>query len=794
MSISVGSMSAALGLDFSQFQKGMVSATELARSNSTLMSAEMKRTAREGAESFRLIDESLGIHVSRPLTRILTQEFPTFAAGLQTVLGGAVFGAVAAVGVEAFDKIAKKMEEAKKAQEAYLDAVRNTGVVIGNLGAEHAKAMEEITLELAEKQGKPGAKLQLVDFRIDTEALERAKKGIDEIAEAMAKESKAAAEATKWLTEFWVAVDYVGTNFFSSTSAAQDAATKKFEDFKLTLDDVARSAAADPLKGLRDSLQRVNVEMSTTGAEIAKKMAAIQTAATTTILTPGPHGTQIPTHPDAGISPAALASQQQYFEMLKAQENVLRNILAEDEGRRKIAAAPDFTEELRKANEQLQTFYRDINGSLGKLNPPNPFAKIGAEVDEMRTKANAALSDITDQVRKGILPAEVLDRADSGFKKLTADLELYRIQTEAAFQATEFLKDAQGKALPGAALPTGTNVPGLAQAAPVAPTLIPGGTTGAQFDAFSKDETAKLQAAARAFQDIITPQQKYDLTQQELNLLLQKGYIDQTAFTAAMQKANEQLAEASHKLEDLLKKTGDASAGIQAFFIQLKTNATQDGAFAFDFLNKSLDGFENATIKALTGGKGEWKKYFQELDQMALKFALNTTLSGGLLGLKNIFSHGDVASAASMQVTASTGMQAAAAQQLTAANIMASSGLGTNVGGGPGGVTGGFNPLGFVPGLASGGDLTPGMDYIVGEQGPEPLHVDSSGSAFISPHSSLRDSARTIHVHTHNYDLRGADPATVQKLIQALPLIEERAVARAVNASSEVARRTANPQ
>ncbi len=88
MTISVGSMSAALGLDFSEFQKGMVGATELARSNSALMSAEMKRTSREGAESFRLIDEALGIHVSRPLTRILTQEFPGFAAGLQTIHGG----------------------------------------------------------------------------------------------------------------------------------------------------------------------------------------------------------------------------------------------------------------------------------------------------------------------------------------------------------------------------------------------------------------------------------------------------------------------------------------------------------------------------------------------------------------------------------------------------------------------------------------------------------------------------------------------------------------------------------
>jgi hypothetical protein len=32
-------------------------------------------------------NEALGIRVSRPLTRIVTQEFPAFAAGLQTILG-----------------------------------------------------------------------------------------------------------------------------------------------------------------------------------------------------------------------------------------------------------------------------------------------------------------------------------------------------------------------------------------------------------------------------------------------------------------------------------------------------------------------------------------------------------------------------------------------------------------------------------------------------------------------------------------------------------------------------------
>jgi len=40
-------------------------------------------------------------------------------------------------------------------------------------------------------------------------------------------------------------------------------------------------------------------------------------------------------------------------------------------------------------------------------------------------------------------------------------------------------------------------------------------------------------------------------------------------------------------------------------------------------------------------------------------------------------------------------------------------------------------------------------------------------------------------VHNHCYDLRGADPALVQRLVTALPMVEERAVARAEASSKQ---------
>ena len=127
--MDVGTISVRMGVSLADFQAGLKQATAVATSETGLMSAEMKRASREGAESFRLIDEALGIHLSRPLTRILTQEFPSLAKGLQSILGVGVVGALGVAGVELFDKIAKGIEKAQKAQEDLRAATLNVNTV-----------------------------------------------------------------------------------------------------------------------------------------------------------------------------------------------------------------------------------------------------------------------------------------------------------------------------------------------------------------------------------------------------------------------------------------------------------------------------------------------------------------------------------------------------------------------------------------------------------------------------------------------------------------------------------------
>jgi lambda family phage tail tape measure protein len=766
MSVSVGSMSAGLGLDLSEFQNGMQRATELARSNSTLMSAELKRTSREGAESLRLIDESLGIHMSRPLTRILTQEFPALAAGLQTLLGGAVFGAVATIGVEAFEKVVRSIEKAQKAQEEWKKAIEKSEETIQSVGDTFARKIAEANgISAIAKEAMAGA--------------EEAKKGFDQVAAAIDNENKKAEEATGLWTRFKASVgDFFHQQFtFESTLKTEDLKAQ-LGTLKTEIDNAFRM---DALHGTHDAMKVFQDDLGLATQKL-KELQALQSKQQQNTA----FAFDVPGHKEpkpAQVMPEQLAAVQQWVDLLNRAIGIEKDRDALEKANLASVARAEAVKQELVAQEKIAALYKEMGSSLAKLQPEmDPIKKLDAEIAGFRSTAEANFREIGRSAASALATSAGL----AGLLSYEKKLDELKIKLEGDILAKQAL-DLLNKPLPGGQ-PTGTSVPGLAAPASVLPTLGAGGTAAAQFDVFAGDRAAQLKAAAAAYADLLTPVQKYQIAQQELNLLLQKGLIDQTAYTAALQKAGEEMALGSDKLEKLLKKTGDASAGMQAFFLQMQKDANRNGAFTFDILNKGLQGFEDNTIAALTGGKAQWRSYFDELVKMALKFELNKLLTGGLTGLQHLFGGGGQQAAATTQATAATIMQTAAATQLAAANIMAASGMGGATGG-----AGGFNPLSllaFSGGLAGGGDLTPGSSYVVGEQGPEPLSVDQSGRSFISPHSSLSSSGGSrgdMHVYI---DAKGAELGVEEKIVRALTAAKPRFIGEAVANFSEIQRRS----
>jgi hypothetical protein len=73
-----------------------------------------------------------------------------------------------------------------------------------------------------------------------------------------------------------------------------------------------------------------------------------------------------------------------------------------------------------------------------------------------------------------------------------------------------------------------------------------------------------------------------------------------------------------------------------------------------------------------------------------------------------------------------------------------------DIGGGLSSITSGLSGI-LGTGRASGGPVLPGMTYMVGEQGPEPLIMGRNGG-FILPHSGgSGGGGKGVQVNIHNY-------------------------------------------
>src|SRR3984957_6389299 len=251
--LNVGAMAARLGLDPAEFLDKMKGVEGFTSGLNQRMSAEMKQTSREGAESFRLIDEALGIRVSRPLTRILTQEFPAFARGLQTIFGGAVFGALATVGIEAFDKLEKKIERAQKAQEDFREAAAKVGTTLENIGDTWTEKIASLSnqnpITALGKQGAEEARRQFDElFKIEEEAEKKR-------AAASGVSTKALATAGDWWHSIWS----------SEATLLSEQAQSELQKMRQGIDEVFR---ADHLTGGHNAAQVIQNDIDQISAKL----------------------------------------------------------------------------------------------------------------------------------------------------------------------------------------------------------------------------------------------------------------------------------------------------------------------------------------------------------------------------------------------------------------------------------------------------------------------------------------------------------------------------------------------
>jgi hypothetical protein len=218
MADTVGSLMVEAGMNLAGFEASVSQIPAITSKHMERMSAEMKRTTREGAESLRLIDEALGVHLSRPLTRIIAQ-IPGVGSALQGLLGGAAFGAFAFAGVEFFDKVVKGIEKAKKAQEDFREATLKLNSAYDEFASSSYEKTQKLTEELAKIQGNTGLEKQAAAALAYADAMKSAETEANKLFDAMEKQQKASQAARGWLDQFLSGVGDAGHDLITSKAS-----------------------------------------------------------------------------------------------------------------------------------------------------------------------------------------------------------------------------------------------------------------------------------------------------------------------------------------------------------------------------------------------------------------------------------------------------------------------------------------------------------------------------------------------------------------------------------------------
>jgi len=357
MTLNVGAMAARLGLDPSEFLDKMKNVEGFTSGLNQRMSAEMKRTSREGAESFRLIDEALGIHVSRPLTRLLTSEFPRFAQALQSVLGIGAAGALATIGFEAFEHLTKKIEEAKRKIEEFHAATQNLQNLVENTADSWA-------LKIAQLGGRSSL------AAVASEGAEEARRQIDALGKSFDELIKKRTDAEGFFTKLF---DKIGDAFTGPKGHAEAENKKQFEDLKKRLDEALHS---DQANGTTNAMKAIGKEIdaNTVKAE-ALKTAIAETsrlAAEEDKRNPFPH-LQSDTAAMQEAQRKGLQDQRDYLDKAQVDEGArekyqgLKNAKDNAEAARK--AIHDMQEEMKGWNEENNRAFEvwiRLNGELDK--------------------------------------------------------------------------------------------------------------------------------------------------------------------------------------------------------------------------------------------------------------------------------------------------------------------------------------------------------------------------------------------------------------------------------------------
>jgi hypothetical protein len=345
--LNVGAMAARLGLDPSDFLDKMKGVQGFNGFVSGEMARQWKKTGRDGQEGLRLIDEALGIHVARPVARIVSETFPALGKAMSSVLPTVAFGALGYAIFEFGEQVAQKMTEAKKKEEEYSDAVRKTQTVYAESAAQNEHSIDAVRAKLAGLKGDASAEFKFKIASIDSQNLADLAKQVDALTDAERREAAAAAERMGvWakMAEIWHGI--TATDAQLGTEKI-DAQVKAFQEH---FADLART---DGLAGTTKAADYLNQQL----AEAKKTLDQMHADAGKLITMPSVGMGAAPLT-RALVTPEQIAGEEKYFDALKKSQALQQQIVKEkgdaEKEAAKIEAGAAHARELRTEIEAVQ--------------------------------------------------------------------------------------------------------------------------------------------------------------------------------------------------------------------------------------------------------------------------------------------------------------------------------------------------------------------------------------------------------------------------------------------------------
>lgn len=282
----------------------------------------------------------------------------------------------------------------------------------------------------------------------------------------------------------------------------------------------------------------------------------------------------------------------------------------------------------------------------------------------------------------------------------------------------------------------------------------------AMIDSSAED---KLQRALQDARELRSPADKAQEPKDRLKAAaeamrtLNGGTLTYAENLQVVAKNQEILNQQTDETIKLLLISGRATDGVTAFFLDMQRSAISTGLIVYEALHNAFQKVGDSITELVTGGNADFGKMFADVGKQMVRSTVQKGLQAGLSAVGG-------ALGINIGGTAPDGSQSNPFWVKQADTDKAVSAITGAAGIGSSDILGSLLGV-FLPGLATGGPVSPGSAYMVGERGPEMFMSGARGS--IIPNNKLGGSSSSIgdtHIHV---DARGAnDPAAMEAAVQ----------------------------